>query len=49
MIRAVLGPHVQQLREFSETHPEIRRTTGHMPLEFFSARGGDLGPAHRQE
>jgi glyoxylase-like metal-dependent hydrolase (beta-lactamase superfamily II) len=35
LVRAVVGPHVSRLREFRAAHPEIRMTTGHMPLGFF--------------
>jgi glyoxylase-like metal-dependent hydrolase (beta-lactamase superfamily II) len=31
----VLGPHTPRLRQFQAAHPEIRLTTGHMPLRFF--------------
>jgi glyoxylase-like metal-dependent hydrolase (beta-lactamase superfamily II) len=35
LTRLVLGPHTPRLRQFGATHPEIRITTGHMPLDFF--------------
>jgi len=33
--RLVLGPHMPRLLAFRAAHPEIRMTTGHMPLDFF--------------
>ena len=35
-VRLVLGPHTPRLRRFGAVHPDIRITTGHMPLDFFS-------------
>jgi glyoxylase-like metal-dependent hydrolase (beta-lactamase superfamily II) len=35
LARLVLGPHTPRLCQFRATHPEIRLTTGHMPLHFF--------------
>jgi glyoxylase-like metal-dependent hydrolase (beta-lactamase superfamily II) len=35
LVRAVMGPHTPRLRQFKAAHPEIRLTTGHMPLDFF--------------
>ncbi len=35
LVRLVLGPHAPRLLEFHACHPEIRMTTGHMPLDFF--------------
>ena len=35
-VRFVLGPHQPRLREFEVTHPEVRMTTGHMSLDFFT-------------
>jgi glyoxylase-like metal-dependent hydrolase (beta-lactamase superfamily II) len=49
MVRTVAGPHGQRLQNFRAAHPEIRRTTGHMPLRFFATRGGDPGSVHHQE
>jgi hypothetical protein len=36
LIRLVLGSHAPRLREFRATHPQVRMTTGHMWLDFFS-------------
>lgn len=36
LTRFMVGPHEALLRAFRAAHPEIRMTTGHMPLEFFS-------------
>jgi glyoxylase-like metal-dependent hydrolase (beta-lactamase superfamily II) len=33
--RSVLGPHMPRLLAFRAAHPDIRMTTGHMPLDFF--------------
>lgn len=38
--RLVLGPHAPRLRQFRDAHPEIRITTGHMWLDFFSQAAG---------
>lgn len=38
LTRLVLGPHTPRLSQFRTNHPEIRMTTGHMPLDFFSNR-----------
>jgi glyoxylase-like metal-dependent hydrolase (beta-lactamase superfamily II) len=35
LTRLVMGPHTPRLRRFKAAHPEIRLTTGHMPLDFF--------------
>jgi glyoxylase-like metal-dependent hydrolase (beta-lactamase superfamily II) len=34
-VRLVLGQEVPLLRQFQAAHPEVRITTGHMPLDFF--------------
>jgi glyoxylase-like metal-dependent hydrolase (beta-lactamase superfamily II) len=34
----VLGPHTPRLKRFKADHPEIRMTTSHMLLDFFSCR-----------
>jgi len=34
----VLGPHTPRLSQFRADHPDIRMTTGHMLLDFFSYR-----------
>ena len=49
MVRAVVGPHVPRLRAFRAAHPEIRMTTGHMPLRFFPTRGDASVPGYRKE
>lgn len=33
--RLVLGPHIPRLLAFRAAHPDVRMTTGHMPLDFF--------------
>jgi glyoxylase-like metal-dependent hydrolase (beta-lactamase superfamily II) len=35
LVRLVLGPHENRIRQFSAAHPEVRITTGHMWLDFF--------------
>ncbi|MFL7867339.1 MAG: MBL fold metallo-hydrolase [Anaerolineales bacterium] len=37
LVRFVLGPHQPRLRAFDHAHPEVRMTTGHMDLKFFTA------------
>lgn len=49
MVRAVAGPHVPRLRAFRAAHPELRTTTGHMPLGFFPTRASAQRPDHRRE
>jgi hypothetical protein len=39
----VLGPHVDALRAFASTHPQVRITTGHMWLDFFEANQKETG------
>jgi hypothetical protein len=34
----VLGPHTPRLSQFKAEHPEIRLTTSHMLLDFFTHR-----------
>lgn len=36
VVRFVLGRHQPRLRAFVESHPEVRMTTGHMELSFFT-------------
>lgn len=36
LVRFVLGPHGPRLRQFTDRHPEMLVTTGHMPIEFFN-------------
>jgi hypothetical protein len=36
MVKLVLGSHQPRLRAFDKTHPEVRMTTGHMWLDFFT-------------
>ena len=36
LIKLALGPHWPRLREFKKAHSEIRITTGHMWLDFFT-------------
>jgi hypothetical protein len=36
LVRLVLGSHAPRLREFRATHPQVRMTTGHMWLDFFT-------------
>ncbi|MGD8404494.1 MAG: MBL fold metallo-hydrolase [Anaerolineales bacterium] len=35
-VRFVLGSHQPRLREFDKSHHEVRMTTGHMSLDFFT-------------
>lgn len=35
LIRLVLGPHQPRIRQFAESHPEVRVVTGHMWLDWF--------------
>ena len=37
LVRLVLGPHAPRLRAFSAAHPQVRVTTGHVWLDFFSS------------
>jgi hypothetical protein len=36
LVRLALGSHVPRLREFMDSDPHIRITTGHMWLDFFA-------------
>lgn len=36
LVSFVLGPHTPRLRQFKSAHPEVRLTTGHMWLDFFT-------------
>jgi glyoxylase-like metal-dependent hydrolase (beta-lactamase superfamily II) len=36
IVKFVLGPHQPRLRAFDAAHPEVRMTTGHMWLDFFT-------------
>ena len=36
--RLVLGPHVERLRSWAQTHPEVRMLAGHMWKSFFEAQ-----------
>ena len=36
LVRLVLGSHASRLRQFGAAHLEVRMTTGHMWLDFFS-------------
>jgi len=37
LARVMVGRHAPRLRAFRTSHPDIRMTTGHMPLDFFAA------------
>lgn len=40
LVRLVLGPHTPRLRQFRHEHPDVRVTTGHVWLDFFSTSLG---------
>jgi glyoxylase-like metal-dependent hydrolase (beta-lactamase superfamily II) len=42
-VKVVLGTHQPRLRAFEKAHPEVRLTTGHMDLAFFSTRVVKMG------